>query len=89
MTKNDLITQCKSENPKMFSTINDEQIELTGAEYEAACEAWAEMRLEQIENGQKLAADVITKNALLERLGITQDEAELLFKPTVQTNNGN
>jgi hypothetical protein len=79
MTKNELIAQCKSENPKMFSTINDEQIELTGADYEAACEAWAEMRFQQLNTQAELADQAIAKSALLERLGISEDEAKLLL----------
>jgi hypothetical protein len=79
MTKNDLIAQCKSENPKMFSTINGEQIELTGADYDAACEAWAEMRFQQLNLEAELADQALAKSALLERLGISEDEATLLL----------
>ena len=79
MTKNELIAQCKAENPKMLSTINDEQIELTGADYEAACEAWAEMRLQQLNAQTELADQAIAKVALLAKLGISDDEAKLLL----------
>jgi hypothetical protein len=79
MTKNELIAQCKSENPKMFSTINDEQIELTGADYEAACESFAEMRLQQLNVEVELAEQAIAKVALLAKLGISADEAKLLL----------
>ena len=79
MTKNEFIAQCKSENPKMFSTINGEQIELTGADYEAACEAWAEMRFQQLNTQAELDDKAIAKIALLSKLGITEEEAQLLL----------
>ena len=46
-TKADLIKQIKTENPEMISTINGEEIKLSKAEYDKACEDWATMRLEQ------------------------------------------
>jgi hypothetical protein len=49
MTLEDLIAQCKSENPKMVCTINGEEIELNQEEYEKAAHDWAIMRLAQIE----------------------------------------
>lgn len=79
MTKNELIVQCKAENAKMFSTINGEQIELTGTDYETACEAWAEMRLQQLAAESELAAQALAKIALLAKLGISDDEAKLLL----------
>ena len=79
MTKNELIAQCKAENPKMFSVINDVEIEITGADYDAACEAWAEMRFSQISAEAEIADQAIAKSALLERLGISEDEAKLLL----------
>jgi len=48
MNKTDLVALCKKNNPKIISVVNGEEIELTGADYEAACEQWADMRMEQI-----------------------------------------
>lgn len=79
MTKNELIAQFKAENPKVVSIINGEEIELTAAEYEANAQAWATMRLEQIQLEQTIAEGAAAKAALLERLGITEDEAKLLL----------
>ena len=67
-TKNDLIAQCKAENPTMISVINDEEIELTGAEYEKACNDWAEMRLLQIEVENELKATQAVKVAAQAKL---------------------
>jgi hypothetical protein len=47
MTKNQYITLCKSENPKMIQTINGVERELSKEEYEEAAIAWAEMKVEQ------------------------------------------
>jgi hypothetical protein len=79
MTKNDLIAQCKAENPQMFQTVNDETIELVGQDYEKACSDWAEMRLTQIALEDELAAVQADKATLLAKLGITADEAKLLL----------
>jgi hypothetical protein len=81
MTKNDLITQCKAENPQMFQTVNDEIIELVGEEYEKACSDWAEMRLAQIAMEDELAAVQAAKiaaQAKLAGLGLTVDDLAAL-----------
>ncbi len=78
-TKAELIAQCKAENPTMISVINDEQIELTGADYDKACNDWTEMRLMQIKAETELTKAEADKAALLARLGITADEAKLLL----------
>ncbi len=78
-TKEELIAQCKAENPVMIQTINDVQRELPENEYNYAAEQWAEaelFRLEQLEIFAQAEAD---KAALLARLGITADEAKLLL----------
>jgi hypothetical protein len=49
MTLEELIAQCKSENPTMICTINDEKITLNNEEYEKSAHDWAVMRLAQIE----------------------------------------
>jgi hypothetical protein len=78
-TKAQLIAQCKAENPTMTQTINGEQIVLDAAEYEAACEAWAEMKLAQQTKQAELDATAASKTALLTKLGISADEAALLL----------
>ena len=85
MNKTELIALCKKDNPKIISIVNGEEIELTGAEYEAACEQWAEMRLQQIayEAEQEAlkqveAASKATAEAKLEALGLTPDDFKAL-----------
>jgi sulfur carrier protein ThiS len=78
-TKADLIKQIKTENPEMISIINGEEIKLSKAEYEKACEDWATMRLEQLKLQAEELAKATAKAALLEKLGITAEEAALLL----------
>jgi hypothetical protein len=49
MTLEDLIAQCKSENPTMTCTINGESFLLSDEDYNKAAHDWAVMRLAQIE----------------------------------------
>jgi hypothetical protein len=89
-TKSDLIAQCKAENPKIVSIINGEEIELTGAEYDKACNDWAEMRLIQIAKDAQDAAEQATKEAAqakLAALGLTEEDLiaiGLLPKPEAE-----
>jgi len=81
MTKNELIAQCKAENPQMFQTVNDETIELVGQDYEKACSDWAEMRLAQIAMENELAATQAAKAAAEAKpaaLGLTADDLKAL-----------
>ena len=78
-TKTQLIAQCKTENPKIIQIVNGQEIELTGAEYDKACADWAEMKLAQEVRDLALANAASAKAALLDRLGITADEAALLL----------
>jgi hypothetical protein len=79
MTKNELIAQYKKEFPKLTGQVNNEVFDLSAEEYEETINRWAENRLKQLEEiaveNQKVAA----KAALLEKLGISSDEAALLL----------
>ena len=78
-TKQELIAQCKAENPKMVATILGEEVELSAEEYEKAANDWADMRLVQIADESAKAQAATDKSALLAKLGITADEAKLLL----------
>jgi hypothetical protein len=83
-TKTELIAQCKAENPTMISVINEESIELKGADYDKACNDWAEMRLAQItlenETNAARAAAERSRNERRERsrmeVSFKQDEEQ-------------
>jgi len=79
MTKEQLMNLCKEQNPIMKQIVNGEEIELVGQDYEVACQAWAEMRLEQITKEQAEAETQAKRQALLNKLGITEEEARLLL----------
>ena len=61
MTLQELIAQCKAENPIMVAIINDVEYQLSPDEYEQAALNWAMMRLEQIaaENQLETNEDII------------------------------
>ena len=80
MTKNELIAQLKKDFP-IIREGSDEQgyVELSAEEYEARIAQWANNILaKQAEAQAKLDAQN-AKAALLDRLGITADEAKLLL----------
>lgn len=80
MIKNEIIAQLKKDYPTIREG-SDEQgyIELSAEEYEARIAQWADnMLAKQAEAQAKLDAEN-AKAALLERLGITAEEAKLLL----------
>ena len=78
-TKAQYLTQIKTENPTITKSINGENIVLNDAEYEATCEAWATMKTEQDAHIKAEADKATARQAVLDRLGITADEAALLL----------
>jgi hypothetical protein len=78
-TKQEIVIELKKENPTIVSNINDEEIELLGDEYESAIQNAAQMKLEQLVKEEEDKAKEIAKASLLNRLGITEEEAKLLL----------
>jgi hypothetical protein len=80
MTKEELITQFKSDYPTL-KTGDDENgyINLSAKEYEEIISSWADVELAKIEAIAEAEANAIAKAALLDRLAITADEAKLLL----------
>ena len=79
-TKEQMIELLKTE----FSTLkvgNDQDgyIELSANEYDAQIAQWADVRLEEQNKQAEVQAKATAKAALLDRLGITADEAKLLL----------
>ena len=79
MTREELIAKCKIENPKMIQIVNGKEIELTGDAYEEACSNWADMRLEQIAFEEAKAEAQAQKQAILDRLGLTEEELRIVL----------
>ncbi len=53
--------------------------ELSADEYEAKIAEWADVRLAKEAKAAEVEAQAATKAALLDRLGITEDESKLLL----------
>ena len=80
MTLNEIIAELKEANPTLQTGSNETgYTQLTKAEYDATILEWAQNRLAKLEKTQAEADKAADKTALLERLGITADEAKLLL----------
>lgn len=75
-TKLEIIKRLKAENPKVYHNVNDVQTEIVGDEYDALIVSWADF---EIAKTAKEKAEADAKQAILDRLGITADEAKLLL----------
>jgi hypothetical protein len=79
-TKTEMIALLKAENPTLrIGNDNDGYTELSAADYDATIDEWADARLAKETKLSQIAADALAKKALLEKLGITQEEAALLL----------
>jgi hypothetical protein len=79
MTKNQLIAQYKKEYPKLTGQVNDDVFDLSPEQYEETINRWADNRLKQLEEISAEEEAAITRKALLDRLGLTAEEAALLL----------
>jgi hypothetical protein len=79
MTINAIKANLKKEYPVITELHNGEEVQLSAAEYSARIDEWAQHELakEQEKEAQALKAE--QKQALLDRLGITAEEAALLL----------
>jgi hypothetical protein len=80
MTKNEIIAELKAQYPTL--RIGDEDqgyTDLEATDYEATIAQWADNRLAQEAEAIKINEAKVAKKALLAKLGITADEAELLL----------
>lgn len=79
-TKKQMIELLKAEFPTLRVGDDDSgYIELSADEYEAKIAEWADARLAREAKAAEAEAKAAAKAALLERLGITEDEAKLLL----------
>lgn len=77
ITKEEMITIIKKENPTL--RIGNDEIgytNLSADEYETTISEWAANRLAKL---SKIAEAEAKRQALLDKLGITEDEAKLLM----------
>ena len=78
-TKQDFITELKSEYPTLTKGVDDRIIALSSDEYLATIDLWAEDRLQMQSKEAAEKQAVIDKSALLTKMGLTADEAKLLL----------
>jgi hypothetical protein len=78
-TKTQKIIELKAQYPTLSKGINDEIFQLDADEYEKTISRWAEVELAQEAAAAAAEAKAQAKAELLERLGITEDEAKLLL----------
>jgi|LakMenEpi03Aug12_release.lakeMendotaPanAssembly.Ray.scaffolds.fasta_scaffold685060_2 hypothetical protein len=79
-TKQEIIEILKEEYPSLrVGSDNDGYVELSADEYEATIDDWADKRLAKLSKAAEAEAKATQKAALLERLGISEDEAKLLL----------
>ena len=79
-TKQQLINSLKTEFPTL--RIGDDDAgytDLTAEEYEATIAQWADAKLERLAREKEAEARIEARLALLNRLGITEEEAKLLL----------
>ena len=79
-TKTEMIAIIKAENPTL-QVGDDEQgyTQLSAADYEAQIAEWADARLAKEAKAAAAEQAATDKEALLTKLGITEDEAKLLL----------
>jgi hypothetical protein len=79
MSKIEKIAAFKLEYPVLTKQINTTTVELELDEYEATIEAWVDAVIAKETALAETEAKAAAKVALLDRLGITADEAALLL----------
>jgi hypothetical protein len=81
-TKNEIITQLKTENPTI--RVGSDQVgytELTTEEYEATILEWADFELEKANRETELANIKANKLTAYQKMGLTQEEIDALMPP--------
>lgn len=79
MSKSTKIQQLKKEYPMITKQVNSEIIQIDVDEYEATLDSWADALVVKEAKQAELDDKIFAKTELLDRLGITKDEAKLLI----------
>jgi hypothetical protein len=79
-TKQEIIAELKLEFPSLRIGDDDSgYTDLSAEEYEATISRWVDARIEKLAKEAEAEARAQAKTDLLNRLGITEDEAKLLL----------
>ena len=79
MTLNEIIEQLKKDNPEPYGQTNGVKYKMESDELEAYYAAAAQIIFKKNQKQSAIATKASDKAALLERLGLTADEAKLLL----------
>ena len=79
MTKAEIIAELKAQYPTLNKGVDNETIALNDKEYNETIGFWADNILAKQAVEAEAQAKAAAKAALLDRLGITADEAKLLL----------
>jgi len=79
MTKAEIIAELKLQYPTINKGVDNETIELDKKEYAETLSLWADNILAKHALKAEAETKAQAKTALLDRLGITEDEAKLLL----------
>jgi hypothetical protein len=80
MTIAKIIEELKAENPKPMAQTNGEKYEMTGDELKEYYEDTAKLILSQRQKEADAIAQAAKKAEILDRLGLTAEEAAILLK---------
>lgn len=79
MNKKEIIAELKTEYPNLQKSVDGEIVELDKKEYEEIISLWADAELKKLDDKVKAEAKEAQRQAILDRLGLTADEAKLLL----------
>jgi hypothetical protein len=83
MTKQEIVAELKENHSTINKMVNEQIVTLDQDDYETTIESWADASFikqnQQLEAEAEAEAKAEAKAALLDRLGITADEAKLLL----------
>jgi gamma-glutamyl phosphate reductase len=79
MILNEIIQKLKADNPEPYGQTNGVKYKMEGDELEAYYAASAQIILNENQKEAEIASKATEKAAILDRLGLTADEAKLLL----------
>lgn len=79
MTKDEIIARLKTEFPTLTKSFDGVDFPMSSDEYDTQIELWADIEIEKAAEVEAEALKATEKQAILDRLGITADEAKLIL----------
>jgi hypothetical protein len=79
MNKKQIIAELELKYPTLKKSVDGETIDLDTKEYEATILSWADAELKKLNDIAEAEAKATQRQAILDRLGLSADEAKLLL----------